>query len=215
MLAGLPHCHIAVRIEGDQPLRAEDMDAYVSAEIPDLSECPNHARGVSCDCHVHRLHQIVTSCMIHRCVEGHCYSIEERAAAAAAGRAPLCSRRFPFEPQDITTTDERGYVRYRRRGQQHSNVVPYSPEISLLMGCHCNVSISATVVVVKYLRKVSYVCLTHAWRTYQFLRVGAFRCCLMQYMCKGVDKVKICFVDEAGNDVNTYRDDFLEFEYSR
>jgi len=47
------------------------------------------------------------------------------------------------------------------------------------------------------------------------MRVCASRCCLMQYMCKGVDKVKICFVDEAGNDVNTYRDEFLEFEYSR
>jgi len=196
-LRGIPHCHIAVRLAGAQPMTGEDMDKYVSAEVPDLSQCSNARYDLPCDppCNICRLHRIVTRKMTHGCEEGRCYSADEKALAARQHRRPHCSKGFPFMPTEATTIDEHGYPIFRRRllvgldhmPLDHSLVVPHSPELCLLLNAHVCVSICATVIVIKYLRK---------------------------YMCKGQDRMRICWVDDDGEEV-PYTDEFLQFEYAR
>jgi hypothetical protein len=138
---GLIHSHIAVRIEGDQPLTGDAIDEFISAEMPRLDLCTT-GRGPACDCDIHKLHKYVSRNMTHSHKEGKCY---------AKGQVPpsgdqRCKLGYPMPLSDVTMLDERGYPLYRRRTEQDRKVVPYNPHILLkAKGAHINTGIDADI----------------------------------------------------------------------
>ena len=153
--SGLPHSHILVILDrADRPTTAEDIDAMVSAELPD-PEQSDQAR---------RLHQVVLNTMTHT----QCGAANPAAACMRDGK---CSKHFPKQFAEQTEwRDDSPYPVYRRRapeagGQQVEHrgrlvnnqwVVPYSPLLSLRYLCHVNVEICCSVESVKYLFKYIY-----------------------------------------------------------
>lgn len=170
---GLPHAHIAFRFEGEQPTSSEAIDAIVSAELPVLTPDSTDEDKA--------LHVIVSSCMIHSCREGRCFpqgsSIESRS----------CKYGYPFQHNDITHADERGYVQYRRRGSENANVVSFNRDMLLEFGTHINVQIAHTVNILSYLFK---------------------------YFVKGVDMVRMAVPTLEVNGQQRH-DEFEEFERAR
>ena len=153
--SGLPHSHILVILDrADRPTTADDIDAMVSAELPD-PEQSDQAR---------RLHQVVLNCMTH----AQCGAANPAAACMRDGQ---CSKHFPKQFAEQTEwRDDSPYPVYRRRapeagGQQVEHrgrlvnnqwVVPFSPLLSLRYLCHVNVEICCSVESVKYLFKYIY-----------------------------------------------------------
>nr|GEX77231.1 DNA helicase [Tanacetum cinerariifolium] len=143
---GLPHCHTLVWIhKGARIHRDEDIDAYISAELPPLDVDP--------ECH-----RIVSELMIH----GPC--------GLACPSAPCmqnvieCKKHFPKEYSNHSYTDKEGFVHYRRRNtgvtvlKQHIEldncfVVPYNRDLLTRFYAHINVEHCAWTMLIKYLFK--------------------------------------------------------------
>ncbi len=150
---GLPHAHIALRVVGGGPVRPEDIDRVIRATIPD----ENEADG--------RLRRLVLEHMVH----GPCGNENPNSRCMQEDKdgKKKCSKDYPKPFCDTTFVDERGYVHYRRpegptavKETRYGNyyvdnrdIVPYCPALLLLLECHCNVEISSTVQVIKYLFK--------------------------------------------------------------
>ena len=131
-------------------LSAAEVDATVSAEIPDARLYPN-------------LYAIVTRCMLH----GNC----SHYATTKIGAIPPCwdsdkdecSKRFPKAFCDETVFEpDFGYPTYRRRrptvtpedeSKQNCWVVPYNPYLSAKYDAHINVEICVNVKACKYIFK--------------------------------------------------------------
>ncbi|XP_021961437.1 uncharacterized protein LOC110857104 [Folsomia candida] len=143
---GLPHAHILLMVKNDGPVDAEKLNQLISAEIPDINECP-------------RLHAVVTKHMVH----GPCGSANLNSPCMVNNK---CSKEFPKPFQNETLVNCDGYPKYRRRntgqtdvnGRQIDNswIVPYNPYMSLKYNCHINVESCASVKSVKYLFKYVY-----------------------------------------------------------
>jgi hypothetical protein len=133
---GLPHAHILViLVPDDKPRTAEDIDALISAEIPDPDTHP-------------RLHAIVMATMMH----GPCGVHNPQCPCMKDGK---CTKGFPREFTDSTIVGEDSFPLYRRRpGRTYKKtdaedafafdnrwVVPYSPALSLKYNCHINVEV--------------------------------------------------------------------------
>lgn len=148
---GLPHAHILIILNSeDRFFTSHEVDAAVSAEIPDQRLHPN-------------LYTTVTRCMLH----GNC----SHYATSKTGTVPpcwdseksLCSKRFPKEFCDQTVFEpDFGYPKYRRRrspgtleddSKQNCWVVPYNPYLSAKYDAHINVEICANVKACKYIFK--------------------------------------------------------------
>ena len=152
---GLPHAHILIILHPeDRFFNAAEVDAAVSAEIPDQRLFPN-------------LYATVTRCMLH----GNC----SQYATSRTGTPPpcwdpekeACSKRFPKEFCDHTVFEpDFGYPKYRRRRRPAGNqnpdddeskqncwVVLYSPYLSAMYDAHINVEICANVKACKYIFK--------------------------------------------------------------
>jgi len=148
-LQGLLHAHLAFRLSGPQPV-GEQIDFFISAEVPrdeDYEEYAARIPNLSVP-EFQRLRSLVRKHMIHRHVPGRCWPKD------AAPSARRCKYHFPFDVQPVTTLDERGFVRYRRRREEDIFVVAYSPVLLLRYGAHLNLQIAHSVKIVKYLRKV-------------------------------------------------------------
>jgi len=122
---GLPHAHLLLILdEADKVRSPEDIDAVVSAELPDPSTYP-------------KLYVTVTECNMH----GPC------GLSSAANMQPpcykdgVCSKRFPKEFNPITTIAGNGYPQYAQRDDRRDVhvrgavldnrwVVPYNPYLS-------------------------------------------------------------------------------------
>jgi Helitron helicase-like domain at N-terminus len=112
---GLPHVHALIIYERD-PVTEEDVDAVVSATLPDPVTQPNLFAAVTCK-------------MMH----GPCGSV-----CLQDGE---CSKKFPKDFYENTEAKEGGGFNYRRsdsppivhNGKEYSNafVVPYNPELLL------------------------------------------------------------------------------------
>ncbi|KAF0713275.1 hypothetical protein AaE_011823, partial [Aphanomyces astaci] len=128
---GLPHAHILVRLT-KQIETPEEMDGFVSAELPDPATQP-------------RWHKVVLNNNLHKCNE----------RCMVDGK---CSKHFPKAFCSSTKTDKDGYPEYRRRAVDPRNafVVPHCPILSLLFDCHINVEVCSTIASVKYLYKYVY-----------------------------------------------------------
>jgi hypothetical protein len=145
---GLPHCHlILVMKPGHKPTTTDDIDAIVSAELPDPVTAPN-------------LYRTVTGCMLH----GPC---GERDPACPCMENGSCKSGYPRRFTAETIIQEDSYPEYRRRddgatyikhGTVYTNrdVVPYNPYLCAKYDCHINVEIATSILAVKYLYKYIY-----------------------------------------------------------
>ena len=94
---GLPHCHLLLWIkEGHRVQTNEDIDIYVSAELPDPSVDPEG-------------HRVVAEFMMH----GPCSPANKSAPCMRHG--DNCSKNFPKPFGPATFIDSKGYVHYRRK----------------------------------------------------------------------------------------------------
>ncbi|KAL3655042.1 hypothetical protein CASFOL_000828 [Castilleja foliolosa] len=97
---GLPHCHTLIWVKpADRISDAEDVDKFISAEIPDPSTDP-------------LLYKIVTDLMVH----GPCGLARPSSPCMRDSR---CSKSFPKMFECSTRFDKEGYVHYRRRDSPH------------------------------------------------------------------------------------------------
>ncbi|TKR69482.1 hypothetical protein L596_021636 [Steinernema carpocapsae] len=150
----MPHAHILLVMAKDVDDRTPRyVDEYLSAEIPDVPGPDDNSPRAE---QQRRLHQLVTSHMLHDCGDW----------CMVNGK---CSKRFPkpFSPFTVLPDDQ--YPQYKRRsparegvvvpeearhlyGNTHlkkkgavsilfdnRHVVPYNPYLTLKYGCHLNV----------------------------------------------------------------------------
>ncbi|KAK9051315.1 hypothetical protein SSX86_027942 [Deinandra increscens subsp. villosa] len=93
---GLPHAHICLFMHPDNKIPCvENVDPYISAEIPDKDEDPE-------------LYELVSEFMIH----GPCGSHNMKSPCM---NGKDCTKRFPKDYRDYTSVDTDGYPLYRRR----------------------------------------------------------------------------------------------------
>ncbi|XP_010480980.1 PREDICTED: uncharacterized protein LOC104759795 [Camelina sativa] len=128
---GLPHAHMILFLHPDNKMRtSDDIDKYISAEIPDkeVDKC---------------LYEVVSDVMIH----GPCGPMNRDSVCMNNGQ---CTKFFPKPFMDNTFVDDAGYPIYRRqndgrivekRGLQYNNsyVIPYNRDLSLRFRAHINV----------------------------------------------------------------------------
>ena len=150
LFSGLSHTHIFLIVrQEDRPQTADDVDAVISAELPDPTRS-DQAR---------RLHAIVVRSMVHR----QCDVIRPAPACIVGGQ---CDKGFPKPYAAVTEwREESPYPVYRRRaatdgGQEtvrdgrlitNQWVVPHSPYLSLRFDAHINVEVCCSIQSVKYL----------------------------------------------------------------
>lgn len=145
---GLPHAHILIWFV--DKIRAENIDSFISAEIPDPSTDQ-------------LLFDIVTTNMIH----SQCGSLD-RSSPCMVDRK--CTKRFTKDFTSDTVTHVDGYPMYRRRSTENGGqsfikaisnadididnrwVVPYSPLLSKTFNAHINIELYSSV------RSIEYIC---------------------------------------------------------
>jgi len=142
---GLPHAHILLIVHPDDvPVSAADIDATISAEIPDKAKNPN-------------LFKTSTGNMLH----GPCGALNPLCACMRDG---VCSKLFPKNFQAETTTGDGVKVAHRRRQDgrtvdkggaalDNRSMVPFNPWLCTKYNAHINVEICTSVQSVKYLYK--------------------------------------------------------------
>lgn len=147
----MPHAHILIILE-NKILCARQVDAFISAEVPDPVAQP-------------RLYAIVTKNMIHKPCD-----LDAAAGCVVKGKGRCC-RRYPKHMHATTTTNGDGYPQYRRRGLHTTRVgdrivtddwvVPHNPYLLVRFNCHINCEVSSHKrcfkYVYKYVFKVSRV----------------------------------------------------------
>ncbi|GJZ35269.1 DNA helicase [Tanacetum coccineum] len=142
---GLPHCHTLLWIDAKDKIQdAEEIDQYISAELPDPIEDPEG-------------HRVVSEMMVH----GPCGLNDTDAVCMKEGK---CSKNFPKKYNNNTFFDSSGYVHYRRRETEvyamrrgieldNSYIVPYNRELCLTFHAHINVEYCGWSMLIKYLFK--------------------------------------------------------------
>ncbi|KAF7802216.1 uncharacterized protein G2W53_041327 [Senna tora] len=125
---GLPHAHILIWLNIEHKLTNEALiDGVICAEIPDPDSNP-------------QLYEAVKTFMIH----GPC-GVEHKSSPCMVNSK--CSKHFPKKFIEMTSFDEDGYCKYRRRDTGHfvekneikldnKFVVPYNPTLLLLALCN-------------------------------------------------------------------------------
>ncbi|KAI3507904.1 hypothetical protein L1887_22900 [Cichorium endivia] len=128
---GLPHCHICVFMHTDDKLRTvENIDPYISAEIPNIHEDPD-------------LYSLVKEFMMH----GPCVAENMNCPCMVDNK---CSKNFPKKFSNQTSVDADGFPIYRRRDDgsvveksgvnlDNRNVVPYNKHLLKRFQAHINV----------------------------------------------------------------------------
>ena len=149
---GLPHAHIAIRVEDGGPVQGRDIDKVIRADVPG----PEEAGG--------RLRELALKHMLH----GPCGTQHNRTNLPCWDEKKLkCNKFFPKPHCETTHVDERGFVNYKRdhnnkattmyrnrRVEVHDGwIVPYNPFLLLKYDAHINLEIASTRKVIKYLFK--------------------------------------------------------------
>lgn len=133
---GLPHAHILVRLEGQQPETSSQAESLTTCKLP-------QACDAGCKrCRKCRLAAAVRKHMFHKCYEDRCFKNGNSA----------CIYGYPFKPLSETVMGEDGFWLFERN-ENESLVVPYNPEMLLRYDCHINTLIAAGSRCVMYLRK--------------------------------------------------------------
>ncbi|GJY73688.1 hypothetical protein Tco_0478119 [Tanacetum coccineum] len=140
----LPHCHTLLWIhESIHVSREEDIDMYVSAELP--------SEDVDPECY-----RIVSEFMMHGPCGLACSS------ALCMQNSPRCKKNFPKEYCQRTYIDKNGFVHYKRRNTDvtttrqnikldNSYVVPYNKKLLTAFYAHINVEYYGWSMLIKYL----------------------------------------------------------------
>jgi len=144
---GLPHAHILVTLADQDKLReAEQIDEFISAELPDETEYP-------------RLFQLVSTLMIH----GPCGNKNPNSPCMVDGK---CTKYYPKQFVEKTHFMNNKIIHKRRRGPMrlinanntiktidNRDVVTYCPFLTLENESHINVVVVSDVGACKYLYK--------------------------------------------------------------
>lgn len=143
---GLPHVHMLIILKQGYKINTiEQIDAFISAEIPDKNQHPH-------------LHAMVVKHMLH----GPCGQLNPQNACMQDGK---CRNSYPKSYCSETLICPDGYPVYKRhprevtvRGHQLDNawVVPYNPFLLAMFDCHINIEVCSTIKAVKYLYKYIY-----------------------------------------------------------
>ena len=165
---GLPHAHILIILHDSDAIKTDDIDAYVSAELPPIPDRAAYTVEAEYRAAMKRYEQLkdaVCSHMIH----GPCGRENPKAPCMVDG---CCKKHFPVrfctatrKPEDVI------YPEYRRRPPNAYNgasivhkgrvidnswVVPYSPYLLLTYNCHINVETCVSMKGIKYLYKYCF-----------------------------------------------------------
>ncbi|CAO3656219.1 unnamed protein product [Mucor hiemalis] len=153
---GLPHAHIVLILASDSKLRdADDVDKYISAEIPDPHRFP-------------KAHTTITKHMMHTPCNTSYADNRGNVRMCRANKDKTCSKHFPKDVCNVTVIDEKGFANYRRRptnlfvafpnGYHADNrwVVPHNLYLCVKYDTHINVEFCAGNSAIKYLFK--YIC---------------------------------------------------------
>ncbi|XP_064641931.1 uncharacterized protein LOC135496501 [Lineus longissimus] len=145
---GLPHSHLLIILaEGSKLKEPSDIDAHISAEIPDP--------------HSHQqLFNIIKTSMVH----GPCGVLNRSSPCMLDGS---CSKDYPKAFKDETSLATNGYPLYRRRDNGRTIVlgehevdnrwiVPYNPYLTQKYNAHINLKACTSIKSVKYLFKYVY-----------------------------------------------------------
>ena len=142
---GLPHFHMAVRMEKVNTDSVEESieftDKFISAELPIRENFPDMTDEVFT-----KYKQLVEKHMVHTCAN---------AINGCKSKPDDICRRGYDRTETIPTTyiNEKGFLVYRRRTEDDLKIVPHSPECLLDWDAHLNVEFSGTV---NYLILVNY-----------------------------------------------------------
>ncbi|XP_049826254.1 uncharacterized protein LOC126266393 [Aethina tumida] len=146
---GLPHALILIWLV--EKIRPNEVDAVISAEIPNVQVDPG-------------LHEVVIKNMIH----GPCGTLNQNSPCMMDGK---CLKRYPRTLISETITGNDGYPLYRRRSTADNGrltivkinqqdieidnrwIVPYSPILSKTFKAHINVESCHSVKSIKYICK--------------------------------------------------------------
>ena len=142
---GLPHAHLLIIFDKEhKPRTPAEVDALVSAELPDPTE-PKNAE----------LYGAVVRHMRH----GPCGRANPKCPCMNQ-ETNLCTRNYPREFREETLFNVGGYPQYRRRDtgvtsgpphhQTNCSIVPYNPYLLLKFDCHLNVEVCTSIKAVKY-----------------------------------------------------------------
>jgi hypothetical protein len=141
---GLPHVHIAVRMEGEEVTTAGIIDRNVSAILP---VCEIHPQGPpdgplpQCCADARWLNLFVQGSMTHSCT------------AACKGRGNVrCSKHFPKPTSLQTAIDDKGFTILMRDGRSIF-VVPFNKKLLQKYHAHINVEVAGSVNCAGYLFK--------------------------------------------------------------
>ena len=141
---GLPHVHMLIFLEeGDKIRFVEQIDAFISAQIPDIEVHPQLYAAVS----KYMLHG---PCTPERCMENN-----------------VCKKHFPKAFTEQTVIKEDGYPDYAHSQNGHTieqngivfdnhYVVPHPRELLVKFDCHINLEVCASIKAVKYIHKYIY-----------------------------------------------------------
>lgn len=127
---GLPHVHIIVWLDKDGPLGVDDIDRFISAQLPDPAIDPVGYEAVS-------------AFMIH----GPCGAANKSCPCMIDGE---CSKSYPKEYCERTTMMQNGHVRYARPRNgittkkngidlDNRSVVPHNVDLLVKYQAHINV----------------------------------------------------------------------------
>lgn len=124
---------VACRISGRQPTSADEINSFISAELPDTSQCRTGLPANACPCDDHRLYRIISSSMIHDCRAGRCYKAETPESER------YCKYGYPFDVNLTTHINDQGRVVFMRRTAADALVVPYNRFLCLKYNAHSEV----------------------------------------------------------------------------
>ena len=145
---GLPHFHMAVRMEKVNTDSVEESieftDKFISAELPIRENFPDMT-----DEAFTKYKHLVEKHMVHTCAN---------AINGCKSKPDDICRRGYDRTETIPTTyiNEKGFLVYRRRTEDDLKIVPHSPECLLDWDAHLNVEFSGTVNHILYMFKYLY-----------------------------------------------------------
>ena len=165
---GLPHAHILLILHENDTIKTDDINAYVSAELPPIPDRAVYASEDEYHAAMKRYETLKDAVCCHM-IHGPCGRENPKAPCMVDG---CCKKHFPVRFCAATRKPEDAiYPEYRRRAPNayrgacivhkgrtidNSWVVPYSPYLLLKYNCHINIETCVSMKGIKYLYKYCF-----------------------------------------------------------